>query len=384
MEPRKSPSPKVDEAELSRRETFGDAVRSLRLARGARQLDLALLLHVDHSWVSRLEGGRHAPQREDVDRLAHALALSTEQYARLLEAYERDVLTRNEVAADLLLGTDESLRLVNEEAQEARRLRLAGRPQEAAALAARSARWVRLLARRAASDRAQTALLTELVRVLVEQCKSHLDYVLPAESWAVVAPQVDEQLRVAEYLQNPRLLQLADMSREGALYLAGRYDEAYVLSRRFLQEGALDQAWQTELLRAAAINAGYVGDEDGVRAIARVTDQLLGTAEHLGESEAAFLLEGLARGQAALGQPAAMSTIERAREAVELARAAPAFSELRAVQLIRTHIKACLRLGATLTVHDERLAAEGIRSAHGLGYHRHSREIAALLDQAAA
>ncbi len=368
-----------DVAALSAPQTFGVALRELRKARKVRQLDLGLLLHLDHSSVSRLESGQQAPQPGDVERIANALALGDVEVARLRSAYETDVLRRHQIASEVLLGTDESLRLLDEEATEARQLRLAGRPQEAADLSARSARWIRLLARRTTSDRAQSHLLGELVRLLVEQCKSHLDYVLPADSWAVVSPQVEEQQRVAEYLQDARLLQLADMSREGALYLTGRYDDAYVLSRRFLQDGALDPAWQAELLRAAAVNAGYVGDDQGVRQIAGLTDRLLGNTDELGDIGTAFLLEGLARGQAAVGHPESIATIERAWGLIDRGRNQPNFSELRAVQLIRTQLKTRLTLDGHLRDEDERLGAHGLAAAEAGSYDRHGREIAALL-----
>ena len=99
------------------------------------------------------------------------------------------------------------------------------------------------------------------------------------------------------------------------------------------------------LLRAAAINAGYVDDHDSLQQTAEQVDRPL-DAGGLGDMEAAFLLEGLARGQAALRQPAAFTTIERAWTAVHNGQRRGEFSSLRSVQLIRTQLKATWRLAS--------------------------------------
>jgi hypothetical protein len=226
-------------------------------------------------------------------------------------------------------------------------------------------------------------LLATLVDLLAEQTKSYLDYVLPDQTWSMVARPIDEQHRIGEYLHDPRLLQLWKMNREGALYLAGRYQEAHTLSREFLETGAIDQAWQPELLRAAAINAGYVDDDDGLYRAAEQVDRLL-DAGGLGDMDAAFLLEGLARGQAALRQPAAFTTIGRAWTAVDNGQRRGEFSSLRSVQLIRTQLKATLALGIPVTVEDERLGASGLAACTASGYARHHREISALLESTAS
>ena len=378
------PPDRFDEPlDLGGREAFGEVLRALRKAKGIRQLDLGLLVHMDHSAISRLESGLAASKRPDVDRLADALALPDEQRARLLAAYERDVLQRSRLGSDILLRSDESIEFARSEVAEACLLRRGGKPQLAAAVAARSAAWIRMLARRTCNDRAQAMLLATLVDLLAEQTKSYLDYVLPDQTWPMVARPIDEQRRIGEYLHDPRLLQLWKMNREGALYLAGRYHEAHTLSREFLETGALDPAWQPELLRAAAINAGYVDDHDGLQQAAEQVDRLLDAGD-LGDMDAAFLLEGLARGQAAAQQPTAFTTIERAWTAVGNGRQRGEFSSLRSVQLVRTQLKATLALGIPVTVEDERLGASGLAACTASGYTRHHHEISALLESTAS
>jgi hypothetical protein len=97
------------------------------------------------------------------------------------------------------------------------------------------------------------------------------------------------------------------------------------------------------LLRAAAINAGYVDDDDGLQQTAEQVDRLL-DAGGLGDMDAAFLLEGLARGEAA-------------------------------------HT---LALGIPVTVEDERLGASGLAACAACGYTRHHHEISALLESTAS
>lgn len=377
------PSGSIDEPlGLDGREAFGELLRAFRKAKGIRQLDLGLLVHMDHSAISRLESSQAAPKQPDVDRLADALALPDKQRARLLAAYERDVLRRSRLGSDILLRSEESIQLARSGVAEVCQLRRAGTPQLAAAVAARSAAWIRLMARRTSNDRAQAILLATLVDMLAEQTKSYLDYLLPDQTWPLVARPIDEQRRIGEYLHDPRLLQLWKMNREGALYLAGRYHEAHTLSREFLEAGALDPAWQPELLRAAAINAGYVDDNDGLQQATEQVDQLLDTGS-LDDMDAAFLLEGLARGQAAMRQPTALTTIERAWTAVGNGQRHGEFSSLRSVQLIRTQLKATQALGIPATVQEERLGASGLAACTASGYTRHHHEISALLESTA-
>lgn len=65
---------------------FSDLLREFRERAGLSQSRLARLARIDHSYVSRLEGGRRAPERAVVLRLAEALGLDPTERDRLLVA----------------------------------------------------------------------------------------------------------------------------------------------------------------------------------------------------------------------------------------------------------------------------------------------------------
>ena len=134
--------------------------------------------HMDASMISRLESGRHAPDATDVDRLAEGLQLSVDEQDAMRLAYERDVLRRKALSSDTLISSADTLRLAREQVAVARRLRLAGRSEVAAASAAQTAQWVGMMARAAGSPPAQKALLQSLMDLLSEQFKGQLEHLL--------------------------------------------------------------------------------------------------------------------------------------------------------------------------------------------------------------
>lgn len=67
-------------------EGFGSVLAELRQARRLSQARLAEMAGFDHSYVSRLETGSRNPGRDSVVSLAEAMALPTDERARLLRS----------------------------------------------------------------------------------------------------------------------------------------------------------------------------------------------------------------------------------------------------------------------------------------------------------
>lgn len=65
---------------------FGEILRELRGSRRISQLQLARLVGVNHSYISRLERGTRAPSPGLVQRLSAALHLDADEQARLAQA----------------------------------------------------------------------------------------------------------------------------------------------------------------------------------------------------------------------------------------------------------------------------------------------------------
>lgn len=360
----------------------GELLRSYRKARRLRQLDLGREVFLDHSTISRLEGGERLPTLAELHRLANALRLSGDDRERLQAAFERATHEHFGIKSDVLLHSDEVLYIAQEQLADARQLRLIGKPQLGAVMAGRTATWLRMMSRRSSRRVTQEAMLRALGNVLVEQCKSQLDYLMPSEAGDILSRSLDEQEQIVRYLSDRRLELLRRMNCEGVRYLTGDHDAAHRLSRTFAGQSHLDLSWQPELLRAASINAGYVADTDGLRDVERSIERAAVERDDLNDIERAFMLEGLARGQAAAGDSRAVETIDRAGELIEGAKASSDYSAFRWVQVVRTKMRAFQILSLRPSREVEGAATEAVATSERLGYLRHGKEIASLLDAA--
>jgi transcriptional regulator with XRE-family HTH domain len=360
--------------------TFGDLLQTFRRAKRLRQVDLGRKVYLDHSTISRLESGERSPTAPELDRLASALHLTDHERDRLVAAFERAAREQLKLDSDVLLHSDECLYVAQSLLADARRLRLLGRPQLAAVIAGRTATWLRLISHRSSRQATQDAMLRALGDVLVEQCKSHLDYLLPPGAGDILSKSLEEQRRIVRHLSDQRLDLLQRMNHEGTLYLLGDHIAAYHLSRTFVEEAGVDRAWQPELLRAATINAGYVGDRDGLRDTQIVINRVLAERADLTDVDRAFMLEGLARGQAMIGESGALATIERAESLMVSSRATSEYSAFRWVQVMRTKLRTLATLRVRMSREVEQAGQEALITSERLGYPRHRREIASLLD----
>jgi ribosome-binding protein aMBF1 (putative translation factor) len=70
--------------------TLGGALRRLRVARGITQEELAALVGMDSTYISRIERGRRGVQWLTVQRLLRALGADLHQLADAIEQQERE------------------------------------------------------------------------------------------------------------------------------------------------------------------------------------------------------------------------------------------------------------------------------------------------------
>lgn len=362
-------------------EKFGDALRAVRRSKGLRQLDLADRIFCDHSHISRLETGSEHPERIELEQLISALGTTTEaEAARLQGAFDRDLLERHSFTRAVVLPVDATLALIEHGAGTAREFRLAGNPRQAVAVAARAAQLARAVASGTSDDPSRKAVVGALALTLTEEVKSYLDFIRPAETGSLVAPLVTEQEAIARFLSSPRLERLAALSLEGTLYVAGHLREANGVCHDLLESvESLDDLWVPELVRAASINAGNLGDERALQTAEELTDRLIQDTDVDSAISAVFLLDGLARGQAQLGDRRAVESVERAWTHLDQARATSSYSNLRFVQLVRTHLKVLKELSIGLDQHTQQLVGEGLRACRSAGYSRYEDEIGKLL-----
>jgi len=70
-------------------ESLGQAIRAKRLEIGLSQRELAELLCIDRSGVSRLEAGNGLPSLQTLNRLADVLLVPVEELVSLARIFER-------------------------------------------------------------------------------------------------------------------------------------------------------------------------------------------------------------------------------------------------------------------------------------------------------
>jgi transcriptional regulator with XRE-family HTH domain len=362
-------------------EPFGELVRRLRRARGLRQLDLASGAHIHDSYFSRIESGRHSLDAQDLERIKMALPrLTSDEEADLERAFARSLLDQHGLTSEVVLEVDEILATVSGGAAIARQLRLTGRPHEAVSAAQSFTSLARTSAQQARAEGARAILLSSLAEVLAEQVKGYLDFVVAEEVRSNVTPLIAEQYAIARVLEDERVERLAAIGSEGALYVAGAHRDANLLCRDLLDDlSQLDSPWAQEVARAAAINSGLLGDDDELRRASASIEMLVADLDH-DEMTAVFLLEGLARGQAKLLGPTAVETLEEAWEHLEAGRVQGDFSNLRFVQLVRTHLETLSTLRAKFPDSLIRSAETAVQICTQAEYGRHGRQLSRLLE----
>ena len=363
-------------------EDFGGLLRKHRHKHRYNQTGLAHACCTNYSTISRVETGLQLPSQKEVDGFAKVLRLSDMDRQQFQRAFEQAVLkSKTNAATGPMFRPDDLVFYAQSGLQTIRSLRIEGKPQLAADLAQQHASKIRVFTRQGGDDSTTTELQSILAQLLMEQSKSYMDYVLPEETWSFVSSVIREQQEIAQYVGSAQFKFLADLSAEAAYYVSGNYNRAQQMCISLIDSrGCVHSEWQMELLRAVAINSGYLHDQAGVERASRLIDEFVDRTDHSASSELAFVLEGLARGQAAVKNINAMDTLGKAWEVLKKNQEQGVHSGLRRVQLIRTQLKTMEAIRTSAKTEFERMGQEALILCKALGYTRYETEITSLLN----
>ncbi len=362
---------------------FGALLRQYRRGCGLRQLDLATALPVDHTIISRWEGGVLFPTLGQLHTLAKALQLKGDEFESLYYSWKReaesvpiDFLPYSH-RPDILIGSIET------SINCARHLRKSGQPRMAMVLCERDVLQTLDRVRSIAWSSVHTEVLVKLSELLVEQCKAGLDF-LPRKHVrsGALALALKNMQRIHNACQTELTMFFLELATEGSTYVGGDVSAAFVQSMTLLDnERQIPDAWRPELLRAAAINAGKIGNKDALKEVEHKIEDLLNKpVSSMADGEHAFVLEGLARGWSLLDPCKGTEVVDRAWNLRRSSTSAENNSKLRHVQLVRTEaeISAAYLEGAD-KVEIVRKIRTAIVTSKEQGYDRYLDQLQSLL-----
>lgn len=362
---------------------FGALLKNFRGARKLRQLDLAVALPVDSTIVSKWENGLLFPTQAQLFSIRTELALKDEEFESLYFAWKREAQAVN--AAFQFGGErlDALIDFLRTSITSVRHLRNSGQPHVAMMLCERDVTVALERIRSVTWSDLHLSALTHISELLVEQCKAGLDF-LPRHS--VRQGAVDGVLRalrdVHHACDGDATKFFIDLAKEGSTYVAGDVDAAFVQSMDLLNvDQIIPEAWRPEVLRAAAINAGKVGNRPALELVEQQIERLLDDInEDASNGHQAFLLEGLARGWSKLDPEKGTEIILSAFDIREKGSDSNTSSLLRHVQLVRTEAEIA---SADLTGVDKKALAKKIKEAIAIskqhGYDRYVGQLQDLL-----
>ncbi len=362
---------------------FGDALRSVRKAHGRLQVALANDIGVPDSYISKWENGSLFPTLGQLHAISKALALNDKEFEPLYFAWKREAdavppafMLRGQRPAELVEFVDQSIAF-------ARQMRRSGQPRIAMTLCERDAGHIFDRIRELAWSPTHFHVLARLAELLVEQCKAGLDFLSRADVKRGAVADVLARLRIVEdACANEVTHFYAQLATEGATYVSGEVDEAFGQSMKLIEhQDAIPFAWQPEVLRATAINAGKVKNREALERIECLIQRLLdATSGKIGSGEEAFVLEGLARGWSNLDPERGHEIIERAWNARRSSKDSEGGSLLRHVQLVRSEaeIIAADRQGADATDAAKKIR-DALRISEENGYDRYVDQFKRLL-----
>lgn len=354
------------------RRLVGEVVRKLRRDRHLRQLDLADLVNVDHTMISRIETGSISADPTLIRAIRTALCLNESEWKWLETCVAHCALDNAHVTEVTPIPNKDLLDISAVSLRAAVELRAIGNSALAASTTHPIARALHETFDSATDASSRQALSSELCELLFHEAKSYLDY-LPPKGIAQLAKPVATQLfAIAELHPTARNRLLCGILREGLLYFDGQYRRADEVAREIFA-GGIDSEWRPEIVRAVAINAGHLGDEVSIYRHEKEIRRII--AAGATPLDQVFMLDGLARGYARLGRPRAVDTIE---EAWGIALDSTSQSTLRLVQKIRAHLEVNNQLGRS---HDAYLlgqAKSGLQIAQSMGYERYVRDLKRL------
>jgi transcriptional regulator with XRE-family HTH domain len=362
-------------ARLTRyRQMVGDALRKMRRDRKLRQLDLAELINVDHTLVSRMETGRAAVEPGLMAAIRAALKPSEAEWKWLQTCVARCALETAGTTEVVAIQHQDLIDISAASLQAAIQLRAMGNSVQAASATYPVARAVSDALATSTTESVRRILATELCELLFHEAKCYLDYLPPLGVSRIARPVASRLFATAELFSTARGNLLSGVIKEGLLYFGRHYEQADEIARDIF-EPALQSEWRPEVVRAVAINAGHLGDEVAIHRHEKEIRRII--AAGISPLDQVFMLDGLARGYARQGKPRAVDIIE---EAWEVPLESSVQSTLRYVQKVRAHLEVNDLLGRT---HDSFLveqAREGLAIAQSMGYERYVQDLTRLTD----
>jgi transcriptional regulator with XRE-family HTH domain len=362
------------------RASFGTLLRSLRKRQQLRQLDLAERAFMDHTVVSRIETGAFVPDRAMLGNLLSALNLSAADRQWLEIVYGRTILSSRGVQSVAVVAIDALTQMALKARSLSVELRNKGDSGLAAQVAHDGGERLRQAICGLTDEVACDHLMAQFAELAYFEAKCYLDIVPERAIPSIVLPAYQDYRSAACSLPVARRATLGGILAEGILYFGKYYDEADRVSKSLMASNVIDASWQPEVIRAAIINAGHLGDGVALqrheRTMRRVFDE---TPDWL---DRVFLLEGLARAHAQLGKSRAVDELQQAWEMLEEIQRGGIYSSLRHVQVARTHLKANEQLGRRNEPDLERRAEESVLICRRYGYDRYEEEVEKLLVRA--
>ena len=362
---------------------FAALVRQCRCQRKLTQSALAALVNCDHTIISKIESGKIVPGKGTADAFAKAFRLKGAEYEYFISALRKAKLQREGMDTETsFFKADEIIELAESSLSEIRLLRQSGMPRHATSIGENRIQFLKPICDRNQDAALTTTLLRLLSLVLIETGKSYMDFLNKSDVWGYMSPIIIMLHEIAERLKDPTISLLADINEESAYYVSKEYQQAYKTGHQIFQQiHFLDTDWKLEVLRASAINAGNLGKKDEIKHYAQLIYQWKKEELITDPFSLSFILEGLSRAQASLGDHTALSTIEEASDAFNTAADHHQYSPLKKVQLIRSELKVAEALQVKDYRHIESIANMGLMLCRTLGYERHAAEILVSLER---
>lgn len=354
------------------RKLVGEAVRKIRRGRKLRQLDLADLVNVDHTLISRIETGRVTADPSLIKAIRAALRLSESEWKWLETCVARCALDNSGITEAAAIRHQDLLDISTASLRAAVELRSIGNSVLAANTTYPIARALSDTFATSSSENSCRALSAELCELLFHEAKCYLDYLPPEGISRLAVPVASRLFAVMGSYPTARNNLLGGILKEGLLYFDKQYSQADRIVQDIFALG-IESEWRPEIVRAAAINAGYLGDEVSIRRHEKEMCQMITAG--VSPLDHAFMLDGLARGYARLGKLRSVDIIE---EAWDVQLGSTVQSALRYVQKVRAHLEVNDQLGRAHDTYLITQAKSGLKIARSMGYERYVQDLIRL------
>lgn len=361
---------------------FGILVKYHRKKKRISQVSLAGDVGIDNSIISRIENGEFIPSKTTVEGIANYLRLNQSDKEELNSAFMQAILRREGLDNQrIFLNDNEAIQFAEEFISNIRTLRIQGMPKLAVAESEQKIDLLSIIGERSLNKNTRQQIFLLYSQLLMEVSKSYMDFLPPEEVWPYMTPLIERQKRAANETRDPTSIMMSRISEESALYVCKDYYLAHQIGKELYSNlNFLDKNWHSEILRATAINAGYLNNESELEQLEEDVTLFVQKDGYSDPMNTSFVLEGLARAQSSINSINVMGTIEKAWNYIELGKKTGKHSALRTVQLIRTQLKAMIETGDNSYVDFERLARKGLMLSEELGYTRYEKEITGLMD----